>query len=169
MQTPIIILGSERSHGNTRMLCDIVCEELNAPMIDLKTKTIGHFDYDFKNQDDDFPALIEYIMDNYNCLILATPVYWYSMSGRMKIFFDRLSDLLIHNKELGRKLKGKEMAVVSCGSDDDLKDGFYMPFIESAKYLGMTYRGNVHGWITNSEMTSEVENNLKQFSKELKN
>lgn len=169
MQKSIIILGSERSHGNTRMLCDIVCEELQAPIIDLKTKTIGHFDYDFQNQDDDFPELIKHIIDTYECLIFATPVYWYSMSGRMKIFFDRISDLLIRNKELGRKLKGKQMAVVSCSSDNDLKSEFYMPFIESANYLGMTYKGSVHGWISNNEMTTEVENSLKHFSKELKN
>lgn len=167
MKKPIIILGSERSNGNTRLLCDIVCEELEAPLIDLKTKRIGHFDYDFQNQDDDFPQLIKDIIENYDCLIFASPVYWYSMSGRMKVFFDRISDLLIHNKELGRKLKGKEMAVVSCGSDDELKDGFYMPFVESANYLGITYKGNVHGWISSNEMTTEVENKLKQFSKEL--
>lgn len=169
MQKSIIILGSERSHGNTRILCDTVCEELQAPLIDLKTKTIGHFDYDFQNQDDDFPQLIKEIIDTYDCLIFATPVYWYSMSGRMKIFFDRLSDLLLLNKDLGRQLRGKEMAVVSCGSDNDLKDGFYMPFIESAAYLGMNYRGNVHGWITENKMTAEVESQLKHFSKELTN
>lgn len=169
MQKPIIILGSERSQGNTSMLCNTLSDELKAPIIDLKTKRIEHFDYDFQNQDDDFPALIKEIIDNYDCLIFATPVYWYSMSGRMKIFFDRISDLLIKNKELGRKLKGKQIAVLSCGSDDELKEGFYMPFIESAKYLGMTYKGNVHGWITENSVTQEIEQKLKQFAEELAN
>jgi multimeric flavodoxin WrbA len=63
------------------------------------------------------------------------------MSGTTKKFIDRLTDCLMTEKETGRKLRGKAMAVVSCGSDSDLKTGFSMPFVETAKYLGMTYLG----------------------------
>ena len=62
----------------------------------------------------------------------------------MKVFFDRLSDCLKTEKETGRKLRGMEMAVICCGSDQQLKEGFYMPFIETAKYLGMTYRTDLY-------------------------
>lgn len=168
MQKSVIILGSGRSFGDTRKLCDVISTDLKAPLIDLKTKTIGHYDYDFKNQQDDFPDLISEIIHSYDCLVFATPVYWYSMSGRMKVFFDRLSDLLLLNKDLGRQLRGKQMAVISCGSDGDLKEGFYMPFIESASYLGMSYRGSVHGWVTENGLPEQVENRLLQFSTLLK-
>lgn len=62
----------------------------------------------------------------------------------MKFFFDRISDLL-RNEEIviGRKFRGKNMAVISCNGED-LVGGFYMPFKESANYLGMNYLGNVH-------------------------
>ncbi|MCP4458779.1 MAG: NAD(P)H-dependent oxidoreductase [Cytophagales bacterium] len=39
---------------------------------------------------------------------MATPVYWYSMSGIMKVFLDRIYDVLTIEKELGRKLHGKK-------------------------------------------------------------
>lgn len=145
MKKTIIIQASERSKGNTFTLCDFLAKKHEIDIIDLKEKTIGQFDYDFKNQGDDFIGLIKLIIENYDRIIFATPVYWYTMSGRMKTFFDRLSDLLTIEKELGRQLRGKEMGVMSCGSDAEIKDGFYMPFVESAAYLGMTYIGDVHG------------------------
>ena len=56
------------------------------------------------------------------------------MSGILKVFFDRMSDLLHYKKELGRKLRGKEMAMISNSAGNDRREGFEMPFIESAKY-----------------------------------
>ena len=53
------------------------------------------------------------IISKYDTIIFATPVYWYSMSGILKVFIDRITDLLTIEKELGRKLRGKKMAVVS--------------------------------------------------------
>ena len=40
----------------------------------------------------------------------------------MKKFFDRISDCIKIEKETGRKLRGMEMAVLSCGSDNELKN-----------------------------------------------
>lgn len=60
-------------------------------------------------------------------------------------------------------LRGKEMAVLSCGSDHNFKNGFHMPFIESAKYLGMRYIGDVHSWLEDDEIPEEVIQNLNLF------
>ena len=161
----MIILASERSTGNTFSLCHLLSKAHNIDIIDLKTKEISHFDYDFKNQSDDFLPLITRIIKDYDRIIFATPVYWYSMSGRMKVFFDRLSDLLFIEKELGRQLRGKEMGVISCGSDAEIKIGFYMPFRESAGYLGMTYIGEVHGWVDENGINDEVKERIFDFGK----
>jgi len=167
MKKTVIILGSARSKGHTYSLCRVLSQTHTIKIIDLKQKNIGHFDYEFKNQEDDFIALIRQIIDDYDQIIFASPVYWYSMSGRMKVFFDRISDLLINEKELGRKLRGKEMAVISCSSDAGINAGFYMPFRESAAYLGMTYIGDVHGWVADSGMPDEVKERLVNFGKKL--
>lgn len=144
MKQGIILLGSSNSRGETFRHCEYLSQHTGFPILDLKTKHILPFDYEFKNQEDDFLPTFREIVDNYELLIFATPVYWYSMSGTMKVFFDRISDCLKVHKEEGRKLRGKKMAVLCAGYDKVLKPGFYMPFVESAKYLGMTYVGETY-------------------------
>jgi multimeric flavodoxin WrbA len=163
MKKGTILLGSSNSYGETYTVAKYVSDKTNYPIIDLKSKNIAPFDYEFNNSNDDFLPLIRHIVDNYDIIIFATPVYWYTMSATMKVFFDRISDCLKIEKETGRKLRGKEMAVISCASDNELKNGFHMPFIESAHYLGMKYMGDVHCWIENNEIPAEVKLNLDAF------
>jgi multimeric flavodoxin WrbA len=165
MQQPkaAIILGSSRSNGETRQLIDYLRQRSNYDFYDLNDYKIGYFDYEFRNRDDDFFPLITHLIEHYDILVFATPIYWYSMSATLKTFLDRFSDLLKTEKPTGRKLRGKKMAVISCASDQAYKDGFYMPFIESANYLGMEYLGNVHGWIENGEIPEKVKKRLDGF------
>ena len=141
----VIIFGSSNSSGNTRKIVDRLIKDTPWDLVDLNTKNIGYFDYEFKNQNDDFIPLMENLVQNYDIFIFATPVYWYTMSGIMKVFFDRISDLLKIKKSVGRQLRKKQMAVIACGADTQLINGFYMPFQASAKYLGMEYIGDYYG------------------------
>lgn len=113
-------------------------------LLDLNDNNFSYFDYKHENRNDDYLPLIKEIIEKYDTLIFATPIYWYSMSGIIKVFFDRFTDLLTVEKELGRKLRGKKMAVISCSIGDNLGDNFWFPFSETAKYLGMKYIGNMH-------------------------
>ncbi|MEJ7822325.1 MAG: NAD(P)H-dependent oxidoreductase, partial [Chitinophagaceae bacterium] len=128
--------------------------------IDLNDFDINYYVYEDRNKKDDYLDLMRNIIDNYDILIFATPVYWYSMSGIMKVFFDRITDLLDAEKELGRKLRNKNMAVLSSSLGDHLGEKFWLPFIETAKYLGMNYLGNVHT-IVNSDQAGD----LTEFAK----
>ena len=161
----IIIQGSSRSKGNTNKVVRLLMNELEFDVVDLSLKKIGYFDYEFKNQKDDFLSIIKKIANEYEMIVFATPVYWYSMSGQMKTFFDRLSDCLRIEKETGRKLRGKNMAAISCGSDEIETEGFFAPFRKSAEYLGMTFLGNVHTWIEDELVSNEVETRIKYFAK----
>ena len=161
----IIIQGSSRSKGNTNKVVRLLMKELEFDLVDLSLKKIGYFDYEFKNQTDDFLSIIKKIANEYELIVFATPVYWYSMSGMMKTFFDRLSDCLRVEKETGRKLRGKNMAVISCGSDEIETEGFFTPFRNSAEYLGMTYIGNIHTWIEDELISNEVETRIQNFAK----
>lgn len=163
MNKTVIIQGSSKSNGDTNTVVNYLNKDNQFDFIDLKTKTIGHFDYDFKNANDDFLELMEEIIEKYDTIIFATPVYWYSMSGTLKIFFDRLSDLLHYRKELGRKLRGKSMAMISCSNANDLKEGYSMPFEASANYLGMNYLGDVHAWVEQGEINSEALKLIDNF------
>ena len=164
MERVVIIQGSSKSHGNTHKIAKYIQRHINADIIDLKPKNISAFDYDFNNRDDDFIPLIKEITENYDTIIFATPVYWYSMSGIMKNFFDRITDCLKWEKETGRKLKGKNMGMISCGSDSNLPEGFSIPFIESANYLGMKYLADLHTWIEDDQIPELLQKELELFS-----
>lgn len=113
-------------------------------LIDLSEYNISHFDYNHSNRDDDFIDLMKMITENYDVIIFATPVYWYAMSGIMKAFFDRITDLLKIEKPVGRKLRNMSMAVISCSNGDHLGEQFWLPFKKTAEYLGMNYVVDLH-------------------------
>jgi len=140
----VIIVGSSRANGNTVKIVESIAEQFNFDIVILSEYNISYYDYESKNRDDDFIPLIKNIVEKYDTLIFATPVYWYSMSGIMKVFFDRFSDLVRIEKETGRKLRGKKMYIISNSHDDELDYNFYTPFQKSAEYLGMNYLGNKH-------------------------
>ena len=163
MSKTLIVLGSSRSNGETRQMVDYLLSKTDWELLDLKPLQISHYDYEHKNRNDDFSKIVIPKLLDADRIIVATPVYWYSMSGIMKVFFDRLTDLITISKSQGRKLRGKSIGVISCASEDIIKDGFYMPFEESADYLGLAYLGNVHGWIENDELPKIVQKRLDDF------
>lgn len=167
MSKTVIVQASSRSDGDTTKIVNYIKSLTHYDVIDLNTKKIGHYDYKYKNQDDDFIALMTHIINNYNTIIFATPVYWYAMSGILKVFFDRISDLLRTHKDTGRKLRGKNMAMLSISNHDDIKLGFSMPFVESADYLGMTYLGDIHTYVEDGKINKDVELRIHNFVKSL--
>ena len=153
----VIILGSSRSNGNTTRIVNEIASQFNIDVVNLKDYKFSYYDYESKNREDDFLPLIKGIIEKYDTLIFATPIYWYSMSGIMKVFFDRFSDLIRIEKETGRQLRGKKFAVISNSHDDELDYDFYLPFRLSAEYLGMEYLGSQHFNADNLEQTNKIE------------
>ena len=162
MNAQAIILGSSNSFGKTRKAIIEAIGSQPIPIYDLASLDIKPYDYEYKNVNDDYLALIEKIVEC-DPLILATPVYWYSMSATMKIFIDRISDLLDIRKDLGRKLKGKKLFVLAT-FDTSLPRGFEDPFEQTCEYLGMNYSGTsfIYSGTTNDEF---LKNNIHQFQK----
>lgn len=154
----LIILGSSRKDGNTKKVVDEIISISDWDVLDLNDYNFSYYDYEHKNLNDDYLPLVRKIIADYDVLIFATPVYWYAMSGIMKVFFDRITDLLDEEKDLGRKLRGKSMAVVSCSSGGNLGEHFWHPFLATAEYLGMNYLGNLHTIAGKDE-----SENLKEF------
>lgn len=128
-------------------------------IMDLNDYSIGHFDYAHANKEDDFISLMRDLLgtQEYDTIVFATPVYWYAMSGVMKVFFDRITDLLTIEKELGRKLRGKKMAVITASGGGNLGEQFWLPFSETSTYLGMEFKGGLHT-IADSIDKNEIAN-----------
>lgn len=153
----VIIYGSSRKDGETKKVVNVLLKISDWDLIDLADYNISHFDYEHLNRNDDYIALLKKIVNSYDVLIFATPVYWYAMSGIMKVFFDRLTDLLQIEKDTGRKLRNKNMAVISCSAGDNLGDNFWLPFKKTAEYLGMNYIADLHTYHGNSDINKIAE------------
>ncbi len=162
----VIIEGSARKNGDTHRVIEALNDTTTFDVVSLLDYSIGHYDYTNANSNDDFISLMESLLSKYSTFIFITPVYWYTMSGRMKVFFDRISDLLHYKKELGRQLRGKNMALISVSNADDRIEGFSKPFEASAIYLGMHFLGDIHAWITSEQLSTVSKERLKAFKLE---
>lgn len=134
---PIVVCGSGRNNGNTaQMLLSMIGD---IPTVFLCDLNIQHYAYDHSNELDDFLPLIERLI-LCNPIVFATPVYWYAMGSRMKVFWDRITDLFHHHKHLLYRLQGKTIVlIVSSGSGKPL--GFEIPMEKTCAYLKMNYVG----------------------------
>lgn len=160
----VIILGSARKNGETQKIVTSIAERTGWDIIDLNNYSFSQFDYLHKNKNDDFLTLITNLITHYECFIFATPVYWYAMSGIMKKFLDRFTDLITIKKELGRKLRGKHTAVLTSSSGDHLGDTFWVPFQKTSEYLGMKFISGLHTIQGTTEITT-----LENFITKIKN
>lgn len=153
-----IILGSAHHDGEAADLARQLADLSGYDLFDLCDYTIGPYDYEHENRNDDFLPLMRKLLSDYEGLLFVTPVYWYAMSGTLKTFFDRLTDLLTIEKELGRQLTGKYMAAVSISYGNHLEELFWLPFQYTADYLEMHYKGGMH------TITGQLDPNaLKSF------
>jgi putative NADPH-quinone reductase len=137
---PLVLLASSRADGHTGDLTRAAFPDLQDEIVDLAGLRIGYFDYDYRNAGDDFIGLVERSIER-PLWVLATPLYWYTMSAQAKTFIDRLSDLLEFRKDLGHRLRGKSLAVICSGADDALPANFEEPIALTADYLGIRYIG----------------------------
>lgn len=140
MSNVLVILGSSRSNGDARRTAESVIGTCQAEWIDLLKRNVSYYDYESRNQDDDFLPIAGR-MAQAGVIVFVTPVYWYSMSAVMKTFFDRFTDLITVRKDLGRALAGKKCYLIACGSDKMPPPGFEEPFRATCEYLDMLYQG----------------------------
>lgn len=140
MATTAIIYGGARKEGNTRKVIDAVAQKFLADIFDVSDYEISFYDYEHKNRDDDFLPLIRKLLE-YDCWIFASPIYWYTMSAQLKVFVDRLSDLLDIELEMGRQLRGLNAALIATGVEELCPLCYEDVFINTFNYLGINYQG----------------------------
>ncbi|NVK84938.1 MAG: NAD(P)H-dependent oxidoreductase [Cytophagia bacterium] len=140
----LVILGSARGDGNTFRLQSQLMQTIPHEFINLLDWKIEEYNYqDEYSQEDQFPELAAKMKDA-DIIVFATPVYWYSMSTQLKLFFDRMTNLTDILKSVGKALKGKEMALIAVGSSEEIPEGFTVPFSETADYFDMTFKGYIY-------------------------
>lgn len=81
-----ILIETSNDKGNTVGLVNTIAQSINTDTYNLKDYKISPFNYEHKNIDDDFIGLVTDLL-KYDQMIFASPVYWYTMSVQMKVFF----------------------------------------------------------------------------------
>jgi len=118
---------------------------------------------------DDMPTLRNK-MDVADIIVLASPIYWYQLSGKTKLFLDRWTDFM--NPDWSTGLKGKGLAVLSTHSGLNVmnsSDFLHLAMSTTATFLGMNWMGAVSGrakmpWGWDDELSVEQ---AKHFGKKL--
>jgi NAD(P)H-dependent FMN reductase len=139
----VAILGSARSNGNTAAVLTRFLDGRTCDVFDLLALQLAPFDYSQTYPPDAFLDVVR-CMIAAPVVVFATPVYWYSMSAVMKEFVDRLSDLLMSQKDLGRQLRGRRFALLSSSEEPDPDPDLVSMFRRTCEYLGVEYLGCVH-------------------------
>ncbi len=154
----LIVHGSPDKNGNSKALADRVIN--TARQEGAETELIHIYDFqvtdvwadyfgdalqnDFSKGGDDDMALLKDKLLAADIIVLATPIYWYQVSGKLKTFLDRWSDTL--NPDFSSELAGKGLAVVSTHSGLNTMHssrGVQMAMEATAHFLGMIWLGGV--------------------------
>ncbi|WP_156290119.1 flavodoxin family protein [Oceanobacillus salinisoli] len=149
-----VIHGSTRVNGNTEYLTYQAVPKEKGTHIYLRDYFIQpiiderHTENGFREVHDDHKKLINKMMEH-DTIVFSTPIYWYSMSGPMKIFIDRWSQILRDEEypHFREELKKKKVYVIAVGGDNPTIKG--LPLIEQFNYIcqfyGMSFEGYVIG------------------------
>ena len=125
----LIIKGSPRGHGNSSLLADRVADGVReaggeVTVFHLQSLDIRPCDdceacHEFKDGgciiDDDMQKLYPQLLAS-EAIVLASPVYWFSISAQMKLFIDRWYAL---ESTKGNGLAGKKFGIVLTYGDID--------------------------------------------------
>jgi len=143
---------------------DDVADRLSIDVAGLSEKEISPYDYEHKNRSDAFEPLMERIL-LHDQIIFASPVYWYAVSAQMKVFLDRISDLLDLPEllEHSRQLRNK-CAYVPCTSIyEEVLEPFIGAFRDTFDYLGVRFGGHLHANCRDGYVAQAYEREISEF------
>ena len=156
----LALLASPRKNGNTEILLERVIEGAvhegcQVETVNLHTHPVRPIDDCNEceshgsctiDENDNYGMIIEKFLES-DCIILATPTYWYSVSAQMKAFIDRwyCSERLMPG--FHRKIRGKKVAVIAVHGEDDpaVTKHLFGQLQRSFQYLGLDFIGKVQG------------------------
>ncbi|MDZ5720922.1 flavodoxin family protein [Bacillus sp. SXabc123] len=149
-----VINGGTRSGGNTDLLAEKAVQGFDAEHIHLRKyqiqpiEDLRHAQGGFRSVQDDYDSIIERILPC-DILVFATPIYWFGMSGTLKLFIDRWSQTLRDPRfpDFKQQMRAKHAYVIAVGGDNPKLKG--LPLIQQFEhifhFMGMPFKGYVLG------------------------
>jgi multimeric flavodoxin WrbA len=168
----LVLLGSPRKKGNSTTLAEQIIKGAEAAgasveRIYLHGQNMSpcHACYGCRKEnskgcviDDDMQPIYKKLVASY-AWVIASPVYWFTMSAQTKIFLDRCFALFNDKKNY---FKGKRIAIaMSYGDADSFSSGCVnalRTFQDAFAYTGSTIVGMVHG---SADKPGEIKSNKK--------
>ncbi|MFF5427383.1 MULTISPECIES: flavodoxin family protein [unclassified Streptomyces] len=159
-QTPdrsfLFVLGSSRSDGNTEILARAAAAQLPADVpqrwVDLNELDLPDFQ-DGRHETDGRPAgeteeLLLRATTEATDIVIASPLYWYSVSAQTKRYLDYWSGWLnLPGSDFKQRMAGGTLWGVTVMADSDhvVADGLTTTLHHSAAYLRMRFGGVLTG------------------------
>jgi multimeric flavodoxin WrbA len=168
----LALLGSPRKKGNTALLANHILSGAESQGASIESIYLNGMNikpcqgcYACQMEDskgcvikDDMQEIYPKIIEA-DALVIASPVYWFTMSAQTKIFIDRCMALYNEKPEKG-PMYGKKIAIAMTYGD---KDAFGSGCVNALRtfqdiygFLGADIEGMVHG---TAEEPGEVANN----------
>ena len=106
----ICIIGSPKSNGSTACIADTIIRGMRSGGIDVQRYVLGEMEISYCKgcksctntgkcvQDDDMQMIIHDLFAS-DIVLIASPSYWGDVTGQLKVFFDRSTQLLDANGE----------------------------------------------------------------------
>ena len=150
----VTFVGSTRKGGNSELLADFVLQDIEHQKVYIKDlhirpiEDLRHTENGFHAVKDDYDQVVE-VLEKNDVVIFSTPIYWYSMSGVMKMMIDRLSQAIRDDRypNLKEHLKKIRVIVVIVGGDEPRTKG--LPLIQQFQYtfefLDMSFWSYIRG------------------------
>jgi hypothetical protein len=154
----LFLLGSARAGGNAQFLAQRMAAALPATAshrtLHLDDCPLPAF-RDIRHSAGIYPPpqgnerlLVEATLDASD-IVIAAPLYWYSVPATVKLYFDYWSAWLrVPGLDFKRQMAGKRLHAVSVVSDDDFSaaEPFSRMLELTAGYMGMEWRGMLTGY-----------------------
>ncbi|MEU9296926.1 NAD(P)H-dependent oxidoreductase [Streptomyces sp. NPDC048266] len=152
----LFVLGSSRSDGNTEILARAAAAQLPAEIpqrwVDLNRLPLPDFQ-DGRHEGADWPAdeteeLLRRATLEATDIVIASPLYWYTLSAQTKRYLDYWSGWLnVPGSDFKQRMAGRTLWGVTAMADDDhaVADGLTTTLNHSAAYLRMRFGGVLTG------------------------
>ncbi|HSB66949.1 MAG TPA: flavodoxin family protein [Anaerolineales bacterium] len=153
----LVFKGSPRENGNSSSLADRAAEGVKAAGANMEVFSLHRMDIrpcdacDTCQETgvcvlkDDMQSLYPKLAQA-DAIIIASPIYWFTLSAQTKLFIDRWYGLESPN---GNALKGKQFGVLlTYGDTDPYSSGAInaiRTFQDMFRYIGANLRGLVYG------------------------
>ncbi|WP_312691441.1 flavodoxin family protein [Kosakonia sp.] len=168
----VVFNGSSRYPGNSSIIIEKVFSGFDAEAFRLKDFTITQYedyretDLKYKPVSDDYDFLINKFLQS-DVAVFISPVYWYGISGTMKVFIDRFSESLKKIPDFRQRCNGKKIVLVVIGGDNPQQkaDIITTQFQYICDFLGMTL---CHTFKGEADRVGEIENQ-HEFMLSIKN